>query len=89
VALASSRRENHKVNQGTAEMKRIKWIFGLAAIVVTAFALAAGTKPSDKPASDVTVKIDNRSFDPGQRFHCYRGHGHLDEQRRYSPCRRQ
>jgi plastocyanin len=45
-------------------MKRIKWILGLAAVVVTAFALAAGIRPSDKPASDVTVKIDNRSFDP-------------------------
>jgi plastocyanin len=45
-------------------MKRIKWILGLAAIVVTAFALAAGTRPSDKPASGATVKIDNRSFDP-------------------------
>jgi plastocyanin len=45
-------------------VKRINWIFGLAAIVVTAFALAAGTRPSDKPASDATVKIDNRSFDP-------------------------
>jgi plastocyanin len=50
-------------------MKGIKWIFGLAVIVVTAFALAAGTRPNlampdDKPASDATVKIDNRNFDP-------------------------
>jgi plastocyanin len=50
-------------------MKKIKWIFALAAIVVTAFAFAAGTRPSldmpdDKPASGATVKIDNRSFDP-------------------------
>jgi plastocyanin len=65
--LVSSRRENPKVNQRAAEMKRK---FGLAAIVVTAFALAAGTRPNlampdDKPASGATVKIDNRSFDPG------------------------
>ena len=51
-------------------MKRIKWIFGLATIVVTAFALSAGTRPSlamspgDKSASAATVKIDNFSFGP-------------------------
>jgi len=51
-------------------MKRIKWIFGLAAMVVTAFACTNGTRPSlamspgDKPASGATVKIDNFSFGP-------------------------
>ena len=51
-------------------MKRIKWIFGLAAIVVTAFACTNGTKPSmamssgDKPANGTIIKIDNFSFGP-------------------------
>jgi plastocyanin len=51
-------------------MKRIKWIFGLAAIVVTALALTAGTKsisaesPGDKPAGGAAIKIDNFSFGP-------------------------
>jgi plastocyanin len=51
-------------------MKRIKWIFGLAAIVVTALACTNGTRaslamsPSDKTASSTTVKIDNFSFGP-------------------------
>jgi len=51
-------------------MKRIKWIFGLAAMVVTAFALSAGIRPSlalspgDKPTSNATIKIDNFSFGP-------------------------
>jgi plastocyanin len=51
-------------------MKRIIWMFGLAATVVTALALALGTVPSlaataaDKPASSATVKIDNFSFGP-------------------------
>jgi plastocyanin len=51
-------------------MRRMKWIFGLTTMVVTAFALSAGTRPSlapspgDKPASDATVKIDNFSFGP-------------------------
>ncbi len=51
-------------------MKRIKWIFGLAAIMVTALALTTGTRPSlamssgDKPANAATVKIDNFSFGP-------------------------
>jgi plastocyanin len=62
--LVSSRRENPKVNQRAAEMKRIKWILGLAAIVVTAFALAAGTRPRLAMAIGAAVKIDNRSFDP-------------------------
>jgi plastocyanin len=52
------------------KMKRIKWIFGLTALVVTAFALTTGTRansatsPGDKPASGTTVKIDNFSFGP-------------------------
>jgi plastocyanin len=51
-------------------MKRIKWIFGWTALMVTAFALTAGTRansatnPGDKPASGTTVKIDNFSFGP-------------------------
>jgi plastocyanin len=53
-------------------MKRIAWMFGLAATLVTAFALAQGARPSmamssgDKPASAATaiVKIDNFSFGP-------------------------
>jgi plastocyanin len=51
-------------------MKRIKWMFGLAAMVVAAFALTTGTRPSlamspgDMPASGATVKIDNFSFGP-------------------------
>ncbi len=51
-------------------MKRIKWIFGTAAILATAFALIAGARPnpalasSEIPASDATVKIDNFSFGP-------------------------
>jgi plastocyanin len=51
-------------------MKRIKWIFGLTALVVTAFALTIGTRansatsPGDRPASGTTVKIDNFSFGP-------------------------
>lgn len=51
-------------------MKKIIWIFGLAATLVTAVALAQGTmlslamSPSDKPLSAATVKIDNFSFGP-------------------------
>jgi plastocyanin len=51
-------------------MKRLKWISGLAAIMVTALALTTGTRPSlamsnaDKLASAATVKIDNFSFGP-------------------------
>jgi plastocyanin len=51
-------------------MKRIKLIFGSAAILAMAFALTTGTRPSsamstaDKPASSTTVKIDNFSFGP-------------------------
>ena len=51
-------------------MKRIIWMFGFAATVVAALALAQGIKPSlaagpaDKPASGTTVKIDNFSFGP-------------------------
>ena len=51
-------------------MKRIKWIFGSAAILVAAFALTQEPgrtrpmSPSDIPASGATVKIDNFSFGP-------------------------
>jgi plastocyanin len=51
-------------------MKRIKLIFGSAAILAAAFALTAGSSPNldassgDKPASGATVKIDNFSFGP-------------------------
>ena len=51
-------------------MKRIKLIFGSAAILAAAFALTVGSRPnlaassSDKPASGATVKIDNFSFGP-------------------------
>jgi plastocyanin len=52
------------------KVKRIKWIFGMAAILVTAFALTAGTRatlpvsPVDKPANGAAIKIDNFSFGP-------------------------
>jgi plastocyanin len=51
-------------------MKRIKLIFGLAAILAAALAFAAGIRPnvavssSDRPASGAEVKIDNFSFGP-------------------------
>jgi plastocyanin len=51
-------------------MRRIMWMFGFAATVVTALALAQGTMPSlaatpaDKPASSAAIKIDNFSFGP-------------------------
>lgn len=51
-------------------MKRIKWMFGSAAILATALALSAGTSSNaamssgDKPASGAEVKIDNFSFGP-------------------------
>jgi plastocyanin len=56
--------------KGEKKMKRIKWMFGSAAILATAFALSAGARPnlalssSDIPASGATVKIDNFSFGP-------------------------
>jgi plastocyanin len=52
------------------KMKRIKWIFAMAAMVVTAFVLTGGTRailaesPGDKPASLAAIKIDNFSFGP-------------------------
>jgi plastocyanin len=52
------------------KMKRIKLMFGSAAILATALALSAGTGPNaamssgDKPASGAEVKIDNFSFGP-------------------------
>jgi plastocyanin len=52
------------------KMKRIKWMFGSAAILATALVLSAGTSPNaamssgDKPASGAEVKIDNFSFGP-------------------------
>ena len=51
-------------------MKRIKLMFGSAAILAMALALTAGARPnlalspSDKPASGAAVKIDNFSFGP-------------------------
>ena len=51
-------------------MKRIKMMFGSAAILVVAVALTAGSRPNlaassgDKSASSATVKIDNFSFGP-------------------------
>jgi plastocyanin len=56
-------------------MKRIKWIFGLAAIVVAAFVcgfitldienkLASAASLGEKSASSTEVKIDNFSFGP-------------------------
>ena len=51
-------------------MNRVKWIFGLATIVLTAFALTAGTSAilaessSGNSAGGTTVKIDNFSFGP-------------------------
>jgi plastocyanin len=52
------------------KMKRIKMMFGSAAILVVAVALTAGSRPNlaassgDKSASSATVKIDNFSFGP-------------------------
>jgi plastocyanin len=52
------------------KMKRNKWMIGSAAILATAFALAAGARPnpalasSEIPASGATIKIDNFSFGP-------------------------
>jgi plastocyanin len=51
-------------------MRRIKWIFGLAVIVVAAVAVMAGTgvifaeSSGEKPASTSAIKIDNFSFGP-------------------------
>jgi plastocyanin len=51
-------------------MKRIKWMFGSAAILAAALALTVGIRPNmaaasgDKPASSAAVKIDNFSFGP-------------------------
>ena len=51
-------------------MKRMIWIFGFAATVVAALALAQGIMPGlaaspvDQPASGNIVKIDNFSFGP-------------------------
>ena len=51
-------------------MKRVKWIFGLATIVLTAFALTAGTSAilaensGGNPAGGAAIKIDNFSFGP-------------------------
>jgi plastocyanin len=52
------------------KMKRVKWIFGLATIVLTAFALTAGTSAilaessGGNPAGGAAIKIDNFSFGP-------------------------
>ena len=51
-------------------MGKIKWIFGLAAILATALVMMNGTAhvlaggPSGGPASNAAVKIDNFSFGP-------------------------
>jgi len=51
-------------------VKRLIWMFGFVATVVTALALAQGimptlaASPADKPASSAIVKIDNFSFGP-------------------------
>ena len=51
-------------------MKRKQIIFGTAAILAMALALAVGCRPEsaanpgDKPSSGTTVKIDNFSFGP-------------------------
>jgi plastocyanin len=51
-------------------MKRIKWLFGSAAILAMAFALTAATRPNlaaspgETPTSGAIVKIDNFSFGP-------------------------
>ena len=51
-------------------MKRVRWIFGLATIVLTAFALTAGTgailaeSSGGNPAGGAAIKIDNFSFGP-------------------------
>jgi plastocyanin len=52
------------------KMKRVKWIFGLATIVLTAFALTAGTSAilaessGGNPTGGAAIKIDNFSFGP-------------------------
>jgi plastocyanin len=52
------------------DMKKISWILGLVATLLTAITLTAGIKPilavdpGDKPASGATIKIDNFSFGP-------------------------
>jgi plastocyanin len=51
-------------------MRKIKWSFGLAAILASAFVMMTGTRlvlaggPSDDPANNAAVKIDNFSFGP-------------------------
>jgi plastocyanin len=51
-------------------MKRIRWVFACAAIVITAFTLTVGIKPilalrtAENPAVGASVKIDNFSFGP-------------------------
>ena len=51
-------------------MRGIMRIFGLVAVMVTAFACTNGTRPSpamssgDKPTNGAIVKIDNFSFGP-------------------------
>jgi plastocyanin len=47
-------------------MKKIKWVLGLAAIAVAAFALTSGTRaiPAVGASDKREVKIDNFSFGP-------------------------
>ena len=76
-------------------MKRIVWIFGFAAVVVTAFALAQRIRPSvamstgDNSVSDASVKIDNFSFGPATVTIPVGTTDHLDELRRRSSRRHQ
>jgi plastocyanin len=52
------------------DMKKIRWILGLVATVLTAITLTAESRPilavdpGDKSVSGATIKIDNFSFGP-------------------------
>jgi len=51
-------------------MQRKNWILSMAVVLLTAFVIGGrvnntfAATPSDKPASEVAVKIDNFSFSP-------------------------
>ena len=76
-------------------MKRIKLIFGSAAIFAAALALAAGTRPSlaaspgETLASGAEVKIDNFSFGPASVTIPVGTTVTWTNQRRCSSCRHQ
>jgi plastocyanin len=66
-------RQSQSFNQkfkGERKMKRVSWMFGLVATVLTAFGLiqevlpTMAMSPSDKAASAAAVKIDNFGFGP-------------------------